>query len=230
MKNVIKEELNYIKYLFEYKKGVVISEQSVVTDKTTIDPTKTVASKGSEINIKNNPGESPTVKNLPNIDEPEDPPTTTNQSTQSQPTQPTLGPQEIGALQTEKKELETKINSIQSTLDVLNRKTEAEEKQRIESKILKQIEDLDSYLRSNCSKKMTRLCKEYLKEKNAYNAQMAKLRSLTTTPEKENEKGDPAQKTQTWIGVVSGILGLFTSAITTASMLKRNQNSGPNPN
>lgn len=218
MKTNINEELNYIKFLFDYKKGVVISEQSVVTNNTTIDPTKKVDQKNTEIKTKENPGDASTMRNLPIIDEPEDPPTT-NQSTQ---TQTTLGDAEIGILQTEKKELETKINSIQSTLDVLNRKTEAEEKQRIESKILKQIEDLDSYLRSNCGKKMTRLCKEYLKEKNTYNAQMAKLRSLTTTPEKENEKGDPAQKTQTWVGVVSGILGLFTSAITTASMLKRN--------
>jgi hypothetical protein len=218
MKTNINEELKYIKFLFDYKKGVVISEQSVVTNNTTIDPTKKVDQKNTEIKTKENPGDASTMRNLPIIDEPEDPPTT-NQSTQ---TQTTLGDAEIGVLQTEKKELETKINSIQSTLDVLNRKTESEEKQRIESKILKQIEDLDSYLRSNCGKKMTRLCKEYLKEKNTYNAQMAKLRSLTTTPEKENEKGDPAQKTQTWVGVVSGILGLFTSAITTASMLKRN--------
>jgi hypothetical protein len=40
MKTKINEELNYIKFLFDYKKGVVISEQDVVTTpNTTIDPT-----------------------------------------------------------------------------------------------------------------------------------------------------------------------------------------------
>ena len=39
MKTKINEELNYIKFLFDYKKGVVISEQDVVTTpNTTIDP------------------------------------------------------------------------------------------------------------------------------------------------------------------------------------------------
>ena len=35
MKTNINEELNYIKFLFDYKKGVVISEQEVVTTTTT---------------------------------------------------------------------------------------------------------------------------------------------------------------------------------------------------
>jgi hypothetical protein len=39
MKTNINEELNYIKFLFEYKKGVVVSEQEVVTTKTTELPT-----------------------------------------------------------------------------------------------------------------------------------------------------------------------------------------------
>ena len=39
MKTKINEELNYIKFLFDYKKGVVVSEQtSVTTPNTTIDP------------------------------------------------------------------------------------------------------------------------------------------------------------------------------------------------
>ena len=40
MKTKINEELNYIKFLFDYKKGVVVSEQeAVTTPNTTIDPT-----------------------------------------------------------------------------------------------------------------------------------------------------------------------------------------------
>jgi hypothetical protein len=39
MKTNINEELNYIKFLFDYKKGVVVSEQEVVTTNTTELPT-----------------------------------------------------------------------------------------------------------------------------------------------------------------------------------------------
>jgi hypothetical protein len=39
MKTNINEEINYIKFLFDYKKGVVVSEQEVVTTKTTELPT-----------------------------------------------------------------------------------------------------------------------------------------------------------------------------------------------
>jgi len=45
MKKVVKEELNYIQYLFDYKKGVVISEQETTT--TTI-PQQTLTNKPSE--------------------------------------------------------------------------------------------------------------------------------------------------------------------------------------
>ena len=39
MKTNINKELNYIKFLFDYKKGVVLSEQNVVTTTTTELPT-----------------------------------------------------------------------------------------------------------------------------------------------------------------------------------------------
>jgi hypothetical protein len=42
MKTNINEELNYIKFLFDYKKGVVVSEQEVVTTTTTELPNNTV--------------------------------------------------------------------------------------------------------------------------------------------------------------------------------------------
>lgn len=38
MKKIINEELNYIKYLFDYKKGVVVSEQETTTTSTTVQP------------------------------------------------------------------------------------------------------------------------------------------------------------------------------------------------
>jgi len=40
MKTKINEELDYIKFLFDYKKGVVISEQSVETTTTTLEPSQ----------------------------------------------------------------------------------------------------------------------------------------------------------------------------------------------
>ena len=61
MKKVISEELNYIKYLFDYKKGVVISEQSVVTDTTTLDPSNKTKSTINQTKSAN----------LPVVDEPE---------------------------------------------------------------------------------------------------------------------------------------------------------------
>lgn len=221
MKTNITEELNYIKFLFDYKKGVVISEQtSVTTINTTIDPSQ--INKDVEFTKKSLSGyQEP--KNLP------PPQQQTNKPKNLPPPQQNqinLSGQDIGTLDMEKKELESKIDNIQTTLDVLNRKSETEEKQRLEREIIKKIEDLDSYLRTNCGKKITRLCKEYLKEKRNYDSQMAKLRNLTTVPKNDSgDKKDASQKAQNWVVVVSGILGLFTSAITTATLLKKDKSS-----
>lgn len=226
MKTNINEELNYIKFLFDYKKGVVISEQtSVTTINTTIDPSQ--INKDVEFTKKSLPGyQEP--KNLP------PPPQQTNKPENlplPQQNQINLSGQDISTLSTEKKELESKINNIQTTLDVLNRKSETEEKQRLEREIIKKIEDLDSYLRTNCGKKITRLCKEYLKEKRNYDSQMAKLRNLTTEPKNDSgdrdsgDRKDASQKAQNWVAVVTSILGLFTSAITTATLLKKDKSS-----
>ena len=69
---------------------------------------------------------------------------------------------------------------------------------------------------------MTKLCKEYLKEKSTYNAQIAQLRNLGTLPSpEEGDKKDAADKTTKWVGVASGILGLFSSVLATASTLKK---------
>lgn len=221
MKTNINEELNYIKFLFDYKKGVVISEQtSVTTINTTIDPSK--INKDVEFTKKSLSGyQEP--KNLPpptqQTNKPENlPPPQQNQTNSSV--------QDISTLDMEKKELESKINNIQTNLDILNRKSETEEKQRLEREIIKKIEDLDSYLRTNCGKKITRLCKEYLKEKRNYDSQMAKLRNLTTEPKNDSgDRKDASQKAQNWVSVVSNILALFTSAITTASLLKKDKSS-----
>jgi hypothetical protein len=69
---------------------------------------------------------------------------------------------------------------------------------------------------------MTKLCKEYLKEKNSYNQQMATLRNLTTKegPGMEKNEKDAADKTQKWITVVNNIIGLFTSAIAATKLTK----------
>lgn len=220
MKTNINEELNYIKFLFDYKKGVVISEQtSVTTINTTIDPSK--INKDVEFTKKSLPGyQEP--KNLP-------PPQQTNKPENlplPQQNQINLSGQDIGTLDMQKKELESRIDNIQTTLDGLNRKSETEEKQRLEREIIKKIEDLDSYLRTNCGKKITRLCKEYLKEKRNYDSQMAKLRNLTTEPKNNSEdKNDASKKAQNWVAVVSSIIGLFTSAITTATLLKKDKSS-----
>ena len=121
MKTNITEELNYIKFLFDYKKGVVISEQtSVTTINTTIDPSQ--INKDVEFTKKSLSGyQEP--KNLP------PPPQQTNKPENlplPQQNQINLSGQDISTLSTEKKELESKINNIQTTLDVLNRKSETE--------------------------------------------------------------------------------------------------------
>ena len=69
---------------------------------------------------------------------------------------------------------------------------------------------------------MTKLCKEYLKEKNSYNQQMATLRNLTTkeAPGMEKNEKDAADKTQKWITVVNNIISLFTSAIAATKLTK----------
>ena len=64
MKTNINEELNYIKFLFDYKKGVVISEQEVVTTTTTEfpngpkkeeeDPKKLIDTLTKDICVNNN--------------------------------------------------------------------------------------------------------------------------------------------------------------------------------
>lgn len=209
MKKVISEELNYIKYLFDYKKGVVISEQSVVTDTTTFDPSN---------KTKSTINQTKSV-NLPVVDEPEPSPSKPAISTTQTVSTTNVNTVE---LESQKKQLETQLSSIQSSLDVLNRKNETEERQRVESSIIKKIEDLDTYLRSNCGKKMTKLCKEYLKEKNSYNQQMATLRNLATKegPNMEKNEKDAADKTQKWITVVNNIISLFTSAIAATKLAK----------
>jgi hypothetical protein len=57
MKKIINEELNYIKYLFEYKKGVVVSEQETTTTSTTIQPSTDPQKSEEPIQKKEKEGE-----------------------------------------------------------------------------------------------------------------------------------------------------------------------------
>jgi hypothetical protein len=49
-KEIIKEELNQMKYLFGYKRGVIISEQEIDEEKLIVDPYTLEARNGNVMN------------------------------------------------------------------------------------------------------------------------------------------------------------------------------------
>ncbi len=186
MKNRLNEEKNYMKYLFNYKKGVVISEQE---------------DKPSDIF---NPSEKSTVTPKP-TQLPINTQTQTNTESQDLETKRKQLQDELSKLNSK---LEGAEQQKQNDLKVKTLESLTLELEKMDQK-LKESCNVAKW-------KMTPLCKTWMEERAKLQSQINKLKFVEAETKKSKEKGEgtsTASKTQEWVSVITSTLAVISTII-----------------
>ncbi len=186
MKNRLNEEKNYMKYLFNYKKGVVISEQE---------------DKPSDIF---NPSEKSTVTPKP-TQLPINTQTQTNSESQDLETKRKQLQDELSKLNSK---LEGAEQQKQNDLKVKTLESLTLELEKMDQK-LKESCNVAKW-------KMTPLCKTWMEERAKLQSQINKLKFVEAETKNSKEKGEgasTASKTQEWVSVITSTLAVISTII-----------------
>lgn len=186
MKNVLNEELGYMKYLFDYKKGVVVSEQKLIKEGGCPCEDGTTSEKCC----------SKTNQTQPNLLRVDDKPT------QTQP-----DPSKVI-------ELEQTIEKAQRELTLINRQKDEEAKSTQIKDLQTRFDTAYNKLLSPEFKKMSKTQKEeLLNTKKTLELQLNKLKGIEIPPPNTTDKQTSDQKVAAWVGIASSILALFNTAV-----------------
>lgn len=187
-KIILNEELGYMKYLFDYKKGVVVSEQKLIKeggcpceDGTTSEMccSKTNQTQPNPLRVDNKP-------------------------TQIQP-----DPSKVI-------ELEQTITKAQRELEIINKQRDEETKKQQIADLQSRFDAAYNKLLSSEFNKMSKIQREeLLNTKKTLELQLNKLKGLDIPQQGPENKKTTDQKVSAWVSIASSVLALFTSALAT---------------
>jgi len=190
MKTNLNEEKNYMKYLFNYKKGVVISEQDDKPDDI----------------LKSS--EKPTVA-----------PSTTTQTPKNTQTPTVQTNTESQDLETKRKQLQDELSKLNSKLEGAEQQKQNDLKVKTLESLTLELEKMDQKLKESCNVakwKMTPLCKTWMEERAKLQSQINKLKFVEAETKKSGESGEnksTASKTQEWVSVITSTLAVISTII-----------------
>lgn len=232
MKENINEELGYIKYLFDYKKGRVISEQN---NKYGGEDAKYYEDDIKGTGVQTTDVDATTTLRTSNTEPEKQKITKTDQSSENKPTQQQTSTQELPSPEikistdvvNKKQELETELQNINKSIELVTKQQEFAQKQKYIDQLTTRLEMLDKKLEYNCSSglRLFKGCRRYRQEQKRIREDIEKLMGVVEEKPESSGKGKDPTYWSNWILVATGLLGLLGTIIGAIDKFKKDDSS-----